>query len=106
MIPDRPSTGLELRSLRTIFRPTSHVTANVVWYAVKRCACEAGIVNLAPHDLRRTCARLRHGCGGELEQIQKRSAKKGAVSTLRNRVAPAKHVPDRLLRIRDIFFIP
>jgi hypothetical protein len=29
------------------------VTANVVWYAVKRCACQAGITNLAPHDLRR-----------------------------------------------------
>jgi site-specific recombinase XerD len=46
------------------------VTANVVWYAVKRYACQAGITNLAPHDLRRTCARLCHGCGGELEQIQ------------------------------------
>ena len=46
------------------------VTANVVWYAVKRCAGQAGISNLAPHDLRRTCARLCHGCGGELEQIQ------------------------------------
>ena len=46
------------------------VTANVVWYAVKRCAGHAGINNLAPHDLRRTCARLCHVCGGELEQIQ------------------------------------
>src|SRR5580692_2843557 len=46
------------------------VTANVVWYAVKRCAGQASISNLAPHDLRRTCARLCHGCGGELEQIQ------------------------------------
>jgi hypothetical protein len=36
------------------------VTANVVWYAVKRCARQAGIPNLAPHDLRRTCARLCH----------------------------------------------
>jgi integrase len=25
---------------------------------------------LAPHDLRRTCARLCHAAGGELEQIQ------------------------------------
>jgi site-specific recombinase XerD len=46
------------------------VTANVVWYAVKRCAKQAGIGNLAPHDLRRSCARICHGCGGELEQIQ------------------------------------
>src|SRR6202522_1509951 len=48
----------------------SGVPANVVWYAVKRCAEQAGINNLAPHDLRRTCARLCHGSGGELEQIQ------------------------------------
>jgi integrase len=47
----------------------SGVTANVVWYAVKRCALQAGIPNLAPHDLRRTCARLCHDCSGELEQI-------------------------------------
>jgi integrase len=26
--------------------------------------------HLAPHDLRRTCAKLCHGSGGELEQIQ------------------------------------
>ena len=51
-------------------RQEAGVTANVVWYAVKRCASQAGIANLAPHDLRRTCARLCHGCGGELEQIQ------------------------------------
>ena len=48
----------------------SGVTANVVWYAVKRCAGRVGINNLAPHDLRRTCARLCHSSGGELEQIQ------------------------------------
>src|SRR5580700_6275752 len=46
------------------------VTVNVVRYAVKPCAGQAGISNLAPHDLRRTCARLCHGSGGELEQIQ------------------------------------
>ena len=47
----------------------SGVTANVVWYAVKRCAKQAGINNLAPQDLRRY-ARLCHQAGGELEQIQ------------------------------------
>ena len=30
----------------------------------------AGIEKLAPRDLRRTCARLCHTAGGELEQIQ------------------------------------
>ena len=29
-----------------------------------------GVTKLAPHDLRRTCARLCHAAGGELEQIQ------------------------------------
>ena len=31
---------------------------------------KTGIERLAPHDLRRTCARLCHAAGGELEQIQ------------------------------------
>ena len=51
-------------------RQEAGVTANVVWYAVNRCARQAGIANLAPHDLRRTCARLCHDCSGELEQIR------------------------------------
>jgi integrase len=51
-------------------RQEAGITANVVWYSVKRCARQAGIANLAPHDLRRTCARLCHDCSGELEQIR------------------------------------
>jgi integrase len=58
------------RVLKNGARQDACVTVNVVWYAVKRCAERAGISNLAPHDLRRSCARLCHGCGGELEQIQ------------------------------------
>jgi site-specific recombinase XerD len=42
----------------------------VVWYVVKQYAGQVGIVKLAPHDLRRSCARLCHSAGGELEQIQ------------------------------------
>jgi integrase/recombinase XerD len=37
-------------------RQDAGVTANVVWYAVKRCSSQAGIANLAPHDLRRYAA--------------------------------------------------
>jgi site-specific recombinase XerD len=48
----------------------SGVTQNVVWYVVKNCAKRAGIEKLAPHDLRRSCARLCHTAGGEIEQIQ------------------------------------
>ena len=46
------------------------ITHNVVWYVVKAGATRAGITALAPHDLRRTCARLCHAAGGELDQIQ------------------------------------
>ena len=37
---------------------------------MKECAAVCGISGLAPHDLRRTSARLCHQAGGELEQIQ------------------------------------
>lgn len=46
------------------------VTQNGVWYVVKNCAKRAGIEKLAPHDLRRSCARMCHTAGGEIEQIQ------------------------------------
>jgi integrase len=46
------------------------LTQNVIWYTVRLCANRAGIGKLAPHDLRRSCARLCHNAGGELEQIQ------------------------------------
>lgn len=46
------------------------LTEKAVWHIVKRAAKLAGIATLAPHDLRRTCARLCHAAGGELEQIQ------------------------------------
>ena len=46
------------------------VTEKVIWAVVRECAAKAGIAKLAPHDLRRTCARLCHVAGGELEQIQ------------------------------------
>jgi site-specific recombinase XerD len=46
------------------------VSQNVVWYVVKTCCERAGLEHIAPHDLRRTCAKLCHDSGGELEQIQ------------------------------------
>ena len=51
-------------------RQDAGVTTDVVWYAVKRYAKRVGFDHLAPHDLRRTCARLCDTAGGELEQIQ------------------------------------
>lgn len=46
------------------------MTPKVLWDVVKAAAARAEIDKLAPHDLRRTCARLCHLAGGELDQIQ------------------------------------
>lgn len=46
------------------------MTEKAVWHIVKEAAKTIGVAKLAPHDLRRTCARLCHASGGELEQIQ------------------------------------
>lgn len=46
------------------------MTEKVVWHVVKTYAAKLGIPKLAPHELRRSCARLCHAAGGELEQIQ------------------------------------
>ena len=48
----------------------TEVTEKVVWHVVKEYAGRLGISKLAPHDLRRSCARFCHDSGGELEQIQ------------------------------------
>jgi len=61
-----------------IFRCVTHsgsvwgsgISETVVWWVVRQCAKKAAIDRVAPHDLRRTCARLCHSAGGELEQIQ------------------------------------
>ena len=61
-----------------IFRCVTHsgtvwgsgITEKVVWWVVRQSAQKAAIEKVAPHDLRRTCARLCHSAGGELEQIQ------------------------------------
>jgi site-specific recombinase XerD len=46
------------------------ISENVIWYVVRRCAERTHLEHLAPHDLRRTCAKLCHTAGGEIEQIQ------------------------------------
>ena len=45
-------------------------TPKVIWSIVKKAAANSGFSGIAPHDLRRTCAKLCHEAGGELEQIQ------------------------------------
>jgi len=46
------------------------ISEKLVWWGVRDRAKSLDIEKLAPHDLRRTCARLCHAAGGELEQIQ------------------------------------
>ena len=46
------------------------MSPKVLWDIVRGAAARADIHKLAPHDLRRTCARLCHLAGGELDQIQ------------------------------------
>jgi integrase len=42
----------------------------VVWQMLGQYAAAVGVPGIAPHDLRRTCAKLCRAAGGELEQIQ------------------------------------
>ena len=62
----------------SIFRPVSRggsvqaaaLSEKVVWQLLRGYATGAGVPGIAPHDLRRTCAKLCRAAGGELEQIQ------------------------------------
>jgi site-specific recombinase XerD len=74
---DRWLVAANIRSGR-LFRCVSKIgsvggtgmTEKVVWVVVREFAKTVNLDKLAPHDLRRTCARLCHEAGGELEQIQ------------------------------------
>jgi site-specific recombinase XerD len=46
------------------------LSEKVVWQLLQGYAASAGVPGIAPHDLRRTCAKLCRAAGGELEQIQ------------------------------------
>ncbi len=70
----RASGVTEGRMFRRVCRTGTiwgnEMTEKVVWHVVKQYAGKMGIAKLAPHDLRRSCARLCHSAGGEIEQIQ------------------------------------
>jgi len=46
------------------------MSEKVVWQLLQQYAAAAGVPSIAPHDLRRSCAKLCRAAGGELEQIQ------------------------------------
>jgi len=50
-------------------RPES-MSEKVVWQLLRPYAAAAGVPEIASHDLRRSCAKMCRGAGGELEQIQ------------------------------------
>jgi site-specific recombinase XerD len=65
------TTGPLLRSINKVGRIWGNgFSPKVIWGVVKDKAASCEFPSLAPHDLRRTCARLCHQAGGELEQIQ------------------------------------
>jgi integrase len=61
-----------------VFRPVNRadrlggerLSEKVVWQMLQPYAKAVGLPGIAPHDLRRTCAKLCRASGGELEQIQ------------------------------------
>ena len=65
------STGLIFRAINKARRVGANgFSPKVIWGVVKTGSSKCGLDRVAPHDLRRTCARLCHEAGGELEQIQ------------------------------------
>ena len=68
---DSVATGRVFRAVSRHGTPWgTGISENVVWYVIRNCAQRLELDHLAPHDLRRTCAKLCHVNGGELEQIQ------------------------------------
>ena len=64
-------SGTLLRSINKAGRIRGNgFSPKAIWGVVKEKAKACDIQSFAPHDLRRTCARLCHQAGGELEQIQ------------------------------------
>ena len=71
-------TAAACLSIGRIFRPVNKggrlcgdsMTAQSIFETVKRYAAEIGLKDIAPHDLRRTFAKLAHRGRAALEQIQ------------------------------------
>ena len=65
------SSGAIFRAINKAGRVADHgFSPKVIWGVVKKASATCGLAGVAPHDLRRTCARLCHEAGGELDQIQ------------------------------------
>lgn len=76
-VVDRWTTAAQIESGRLFRCVTKYgtvwggkITEKVIWHVVRKYAMRTQLGKIAPHDLRRTCARLCHEAGGELEQVQ------------------------------------
>jgi site-specific recombinase XerD len=71
IFPADITAGHVFRSVTRADRVASEgLGEKVVWQLIKPYAEMAGVPGIAPHDLRRTCAKLCRAGGGELEQFQ------------------------------------
>src|SRR3984957_6084196 len=69
--PAGVSDGYVFRSVNRGDRVQGTVLSEkVVWQMLRPYAAAAGVPGIAPHDLRRSCAKACRAAGGELEQIQ------------------------------------
>jgi site-specific recombinase XerD len=93
-----------------VFRPVNRAGAvtgqrlgeKVVWQMLRGYAAEVGVPGIAPHDLRRTCAKLCRAAGGELEQIQLLLGH-ASVQTTERYLGPKQdliHAPNDAIRLR------
>jgi len=65
------SAGVVLRRVnRSDQVQDAGMSEKVVWHLLQGYPAAASLPRIAPHDLRRTCAKLCWAAGGELEQIQ------------------------------------
>jgi site-specific recombinase XerD len=93
-----------------IFRPVNRadrvsgevLSEKVVWQLIKPYAEVAGVPGIAPHDLRRTCAKLCRAAGGELEQIKLLLGHASVQTTERNLGTKQDlvHAPNDAIKLR------
>jgi site-specific recombinase XerD len=93
-----------------VFRPvrrnggvtSERLGEKVVWQMLRRYAAEVGVPGIAPHDLRRSCAKLCRAAGGELEQIQLLLGRASVQTTERylGTKQDLVHAPNDAIRLR------
>ena len=93
-----------------VFRPVNRgdqvqgtaLSEKVVWQLLHGYAAAAGVPGIAPHDLRRSCAKMCRAAGGELEQIQLLLGH-GSVQTTERRLGTKQdlvHAPNDGIKLR------